>query len=70
MLKPEDRKSSLEDIPESAFPKPREMPPIPESNDKVKMSSPPKLDLKPADEEHKSAKPKQLVELNSKTEAE
>ncbi|WP_146460101.1 hypothetical protein [Rubripirellula tenax] len=33
MLKPEDRKSSLEAIAESAFPKPSEMPSIPESEE-------------------------------------
>lgn len=33
LLKPEDRKAKLEDIPESAFPKPAAMPAIPEATD-------------------------------------
>lgn len=36
LLKPEDRKEKLEDIPESAFPKPAEMPVIPEATDGTK----------------------------------
>lgn len=40
MLKPEDRKEDLDSIPEAAFPKPSEMPPIPESTDGVKMEKP------------------------------
>ncbi|MFG0287253.1 MAG: hypothetical protein ACF8CQ_03715 [Rhodopirellula sp. JB044] len=40
MLKQEDRKEKLEEIPESAFPKPAEMPPIPESSDGEKMAKP------------------------------
>lgn len=44
MLKPKDQKSSLEDIPESAFPKPSKMPPIPESKDGKLMAPPPKFD--------------------------
>ena len=35
MLKPEDRKEKLDDIPQSAFPEPSKMPPIPESEDDV-----------------------------------
>ena len=42
MLKKEDRKENLDDIPESAFPKPAPMPEIPESSDGVQMD-PPKL---------------------------
>ena len=41
LLKPEDRKSSLADIPESAFPKPSAMPQIPDSDDGVQMIPPP-----------------------------
>jgi len=40
LLKPEDRKQELTDIPESAFPQPGEMPPIPESKDGEKMAVP------------------------------
>ncbi len=36
LLKPEDRKAKLEDIPESAFPKPGAMPEIPEGTDGTK----------------------------------
>lgn len=35
LLAEKDRKASLKDIPESAFPKPGKMPPIPESKDGV-----------------------------------
>ncbi|MGI9473442.1 MAG: hypothetical protein ACR2NZ_18010, partial [Rubripirellula sp.] len=41
MLAKEDRKSSLDDIPESAFPKAAAMPAIPESKDGEKMLPPP-----------------------------
>ena len=37
LLKNEDRKEKLEDIPESAFPKPGKMPVIPDSEDKVQI---------------------------------
>jgi len=37
LLAKKDRKEKLDDIPESAFPKPGKMPPIPESEDKVLM---------------------------------
>lgn len=40
MLKQEDRKKELDDIPESAFPKPGAMPPIPESKDNESMMKP------------------------------
>lgn len=33
LLKPEDRKKNLEDIPEKAFPEPGKMPPVPEAED-------------------------------------
>lgn len=36
LLKPEDRKGKLEDIPESAFPKPGAMPEVPEGADGTK----------------------------------
>lgn len=45
MLKPEDRKSSLEEIPEKAFPKASKMPPVPESKDGEQMAAPPTLDF-------------------------
>ena len=41
LLAPNDRKGSLEQIPESAFPEPSAMPPIPESNDEAVMEMPP-----------------------------
>ena len=41
LLAPNDRKGSLEQIPESAFPEPSAMPPIPESNDDAVMEMPP-----------------------------
>ena len=41
LLKPEDRKSTLAEIPESAFPKPTQMPEVPESKDGVQMIPPP-----------------------------
>lgn len=41
MLAEADRKSSLDDIPESAFPAPSKMPPIPESDDSSSMLEPP-----------------------------
>ncbi|MEM9186734.1 MAG: hypothetical protein AAGB00_09595 [Planctomycetota bacterium] len=41
MLAEKDRKSSLEDIPESAFPKASKMPPIPKSEDGAAMLEPP-----------------------------
>lgn len=45
MLKPEDRKSSLEEIPDSAFPKPTKMPVIPEAKDGEQMAPPPTIDV-------------------------
>lgn len=51
MLKPADQKSSLDDIPESAFPKPSEMPQIPDSKDGKQMTPPPKFDEKKAKQE-------------------
>jgi len=41
LLEEKDRKSKISDIPESAFPKPGELPPIPGSKDGVKMVKPP-----------------------------
>jgi hypothetical protein len=43
LLDPKDRKQRLEEIPESAFPEPGDMPPIPESQggEVVKMEAPP-----------------------------
>ena len=41
LLAEQDRSGDLRSIPESAFPKPGEMPPIPESKDKVKIKTPP-----------------------------
>jgi hypothetical protein len=51
LLAEEDRKDSVKKIPESAFPKPGKMPPIPESKDKVQIEpistdNLPKLDKK------------------------
>lgn len=42
LLKKEDRKKDLKDIPESAFPEPTDPPAIPDSKDGVKMILPPK----------------------------
>ncbi len=41
ILAEKDRKASLDEIPESAFPKASQMPPIPEAKDKVAMLEPP-----------------------------
>jgi len=41
LLEEKDRKKSIKDIPESAFPKPAEMPVIPDAEDKEKMLPPP-----------------------------
>jgi hypothetical protein len=41
LLAEKDRKGSLKEIPEKAFPKAGAMPPVPESNDGVKMEVPP-----------------------------
>jgi hypothetical protein len=41
LLAEKDRKEKLSDIPESAFPRPAEMPQIPDSGDAVKMLPPP-----------------------------
>ncbi|HZU34843.1 MAG TPA: hypothetical protein VFA18_02980 [Gemmataceae bacterium] len=41
LLAEKDRKATIEEIPESAFPKPGELPPVPESNDGTKMDLPP-----------------------------
>lgn len=43
LLAEKDRKSNLKEIPDSAFPKPGEMPTIPDSKDGEKMLPPPKL---------------------------
>jgi hypothetical protein len=40
-LEEKDQKENIKDIPESAFPKPGEMPAIPDSKDNVKMEAPP-----------------------------
>ena len=45
LLKEEDRKGNLDDIPEDAFPKPGKMPVIPESSDKVQIKPLEKKDL-------------------------
>lgn len=42
MLADKDRKTNLKEIPEMAFPKPAEMPTIPEAKDGEKMLPPPK----------------------------
>ena len=42
MLAEKDRKANLKEIPDAAFPKPTEMPAIPESADGEKMLPPPK----------------------------
>jgi len=54
MLKEEDRKATLEEIPEKAFPKPAALPPIPESDPKEGIS----LDLPPDDLPETSSLPK------------
>ncbi len=41
LLKPEDRKGDLEEIPESAFPEPTTPPPLPGSEDNTKIAMPP-----------------------------
>ena len=41
MLAEKDRKANLKEIPDAAFPKPAEMPAIPESADGEKMLPPP-----------------------------
>jgi hypothetical protein len=41
MLAPKDRKPRIEDVEEDAFPKPKEVPDVPESEDGVKMDLPP-----------------------------
>jgi hypothetical protein len=41
LLAEKDRKGKLEEIPESAFPKPGEMPEIPEGEDGVRIEAPP-----------------------------
>jgi hypothetical protein len=48
MLAEKDRKATLEEIPESAFPKPAPVPPIPEASDGAPMDLPP--DDLPTDE--------------------
>jgi hypothetical protein len=45
LLEEKDRKEKLTDIKEEAFPKPGDMPTIPESSDNVKMQTPPIDDL-------------------------
>ena len=47
LLAKKDRKEKLEDIPESAFPAPAEMPPIPESKDGERIEP---IRVKPGDE--------------------
>jgi hypothetical protein len=42
LLREEERKEKLGDIPETAFPTPREMPPVPEATDNVKLVAPPR----------------------------
>jgi hypothetical protein len=42
LLKEKDRKGKVNEIPETAFPKPAALPPIPGSDDGVKMLPPPK----------------------------
>ena len=49
LLDPKDRKGDINKIPESAFPKPGAMPPIPESTDGATLDLPPD-DLPAADE--------------------
>ena len=56
MLDPKDRKSSLKDIPESAFPKPTNVPPIPEAKDNEPLDLPPD-DLPPNTPATASGKP-------------
>lgn len=41
LLKEEDRKEKLSEVPESAFPAPGKMPPLPESKDGVEITPPP-----------------------------
>jgi hypothetical protein len=48
LLAEKDRKGTLEEIPEAAFPKPGPVPPVPESSDGVAMELPP--DDLPADD--------------------
>lgn len=48
MLAEKDRRPNLKDIPESAFPPPSPVPPIPESTDKAPLDLPPD-DVPPAD---------------------
>jgi hypothetical protein len=48
LLAEKDRKGNLEEIPESAFPQPTRMPPIPESDDDARVDVPP--DDLPTDE--------------------
>jgi hypothetical protein len=45
MLAEEDRKGTLEEIPESAFPPPGEMPPVPDSTDGARIPPPPPPEL-------------------------
>lgn len=50
LLEDKDRKKNLKDIPETAFPKPGQMPQIPEAKDGEKMLPPPKVpDATPKD---------------------
>lgn len=60
MLKPEDQKSSLEAIPDSAFPKPSKMPNIPDAKDQEQMLPPPEVDIEKA----KSAKDTREAQLS------
>lgn len=41
LLEEKDRKDNLSDIPESAFPKPREMPSVPDSDGRERIETPP-----------------------------
>ena len=56
MLQPEHRKGTLQEIPESAFPPPSPVPPIPESVDNVPLDLPPD-DLPSLDAPHATAPP-------------
>lgn len=51
ILKPEDRKGSLAEIPEGAFPEPGPLPPLPEAEDDVTLDLPPDDVPGPADAE-------------------
>jgi|GEM_PF-3105329 len=65
MLKPEDRKSSLEAIPEFAFPKPTNMPAIPESKDGEEMAPPPSIDVDAVKNEYATKKNGEATQKNA-----